>query len=233
MENKITSCKYKIVFLDLDGTLTYYSNINYKNEINDILKNSSVSQEFFWCAYNSIEGSLKSKYINRQIDDEDFRLKGSYAILKKLTKDAYSISKSINDLFIKSMNGVKLFDEVMPFLKKLKTLGVEPALLTNGTYSRQNTKIISTGLNELINHIYISGKVGYAKPDKRFFDFVLQDLCVSNSDAVYIGNSIDDDYKGAVGAGIDFVLMDRNNNNQDFQGNRVMSLDQFNQYILG
>lgn len=233
MENRITSCKYKIVFLDLDGTLTYYSNIDYKNEIDEILKSSGIFPEFFWSAYNSVEEDLKSKYINRQIDDEEFRLQGSYSVLKELSKGSDSVSKSINVFFIKSMNGVELYDEVIPFLKNLITFGVEPALLTNGTYDRQNTKIISTGLNNYIKHIYISDKVGYSKPDKRFFDFAFIDLGASSSDAVYIGNSIEDDYKGAVGAGIDFVLMDRNNNNQDFQGNRVTNLNQLKQYILG
>lgn len=233
MEKKMTSCKYKIVFLDLDGTLTYYSNIDNTNEINDILNSSGVFPESFWSSYKSVEDSLKNKYINRQIDDEEFRLNGSYIVLKNLSKDANTISKNINKLFIKSMNGVWLYDEVMPFLKNLKALGAESALLTNGTSNRQNTKILSTGLNDLIKHIYISGKVGYSKPDKRFFDFALKDLGVSNSDTVYIGNSIDDDYKGAVDAGIDFVLMDRNNNNQDFQGNRVTDLNQIKQFILG
>ena len=66
------------------------------------------------------------------------------------------------------------------------------------------------------------------KPDRRIFDEALRRADETPPDAaVMVGDQIDSDVKGAVGAGIQPVLLDRNDNHTDFVGHpRIKHLDQ-------
>ena len=149
-----------------------------------------------------------------------------------MTNSAEEISYKLNKLFMHSLNDVTLFDDVITFLQYLKQTDIQIALATNGSYIRQKNKILSTGLGVYFANIYISGQIGCAKPDKLFFDSVLNDLHIKASEAIMIGNSIEDDYRGAQGSGIDFVLIDRYNINGDFEDTRVSNLSQFKSLLF-
>ncbi len=230
--NDNLKCKYKFILFDLDETLTYFTNSDVKESVNSVLIDSGIVPEYFWISYDPIKEKLISNYFKNAVDDEEFRLLGSFKVLKELHEDAEKISRSINKLFLSSLTNVKLYDDVIPFLDRLTLYDVKMALLTNGPYLAQKSKIKSTGLNNYFQHVYISGEVGYAKPDKRFFSFVLNELGAFSEEAVFIGNSIEDDYKGAYVSEIDFVLMDRNKHESDFIGNRVTELNELTRYIF-
>ena len=230
MNDKLT-CKYKFILFDLDETLTYFKNPDVKDIVNDVLNDSGIVTEYFWSNYDSIKDKLISNYFKNVIGDEEFRLQGSFNVLKEIHKDADNISRSINKIFINSLHNVKLYDDVIPFLDRLTLFDVKTALLTNGPYVAQKSKIKSTGLYNYFQRVYISGEVGYSKPDKRFFSFALNDLGAFSEEAVFIGNSIENDYKGAYASGIDFVLMDRKKCKADFTGHRVTELKELIRYI--
>ncbi|WP_268794547.1 HAD family hydrolase [Paenibacillus sp. DMB20] len=44
------------------------------------------------------------------------------------------------------------------------------------------------------------------EPDRQIFELMLKELKVRPEEALYIGDSLRDDYEGARGAGIDFCL---------------------------
>lgn len=74
-------------------------------------------------------------------------------------------------------------------------------IITNGLYEHQNNKIKNLGLYKwfLKENIFISKKVGFAKPDKGIFDIAKK---VVNTDNIYyIGDSFKNDVEGAKKAG--------------------------------
>ncbi len=80
-------------------------------------------------------------------------------------------------------------------------------LATNGIIAVQSRRIADSGIAKYFDDIFVSEKIGYNKPDKRFFD-----LCFSridgfkNDEAVIVGDSLTSDIRGGINAGIRTVL---------------------------
>lgn len=98
---------------------------------------------------------------------------------------------------------VVMFDGAMEICEKLK--GVKPQYaVTNGTIIAQERKLKNTGLDEIFDGVFISDKIGFQKPDARFFKHVFANIPGFNpEEAIIIGDSLSSDMKGANNAGID------------------------------
>lgn len=87
----------------------------------------------------------------------------------------------------------------------LKRLGerYSIAILTNGGVCTQQAKIRSLLLDEVFprNQVFISEEIGFAKPDRRAFDFVANALGVPASECLYLGDSEEIDVVPARSAG--------------------------------
>lgn len=74
---------------------------------------------------------------------------------------------------------------------------------SNGTASVQDKRIEASGIAPYFKDIFISQRIGYNKPDKRFFDICFEKAKVTNiKDCVMIGDSLSSDIKGGKNAGI-------------------------------
>ncbi len=78
------------------------------------------------------------------------------------------------------------------------------AAVTNGTKTAQEKKLRLSGLNEVFDAVFISENVGAEKPNKAYFDYVFENLGITNKNEVLlIGDSLTSDMKGGFIAGID------------------------------
>ena len=94
-------------------------------------------------------------------------------------------------------------------------------IVTNGMYETQTSRIRASAVHPYFSGIYISEKVGAAKPDRAFFDYVMQDIgCPDPSVYCVIGDSLTSDIEGANRAGMDAVWL-CHGENSDTQGRIV------------
>jgi len=77
-------------------------------------------------------------------------------------------------------------------------------LVTNGYAEAQRKRLAACGIGGLFQAVVISDEVGLRKPDPRMFDLALRQLDASPDEALYVGDSIQDDYRGARNAGLAF-----------------------------
>ena len=90
-------------------------------------------------------------------------------------------------------------------VKRLKELGIIQFAVTNGTKTAQNGKLRGSGLDKLLDEIFISEDIGYEKPDKRFFEPVidkLREYGIEKNECVIVGDSDSSDIQGGINAGI-------------------------------
>lgn len=100
-----------------------------------------------------------------------------------------------------------LLDGAADFLRELKKRG-RVFLITNGTPAAQYGRLASCGLRDFFDGIFVSDEIGFAKPDRRFFEFVLQKEKLSREECIVIGDSLSSDIAGAANAGIVSVWYD-------------------------
>lgn len=77
-------------------------------------------------------------------------------------------------------------------------------LITNGSKKAQRGRLNGSPLMEYIDGVFISEKIGFVKPQKEFFDYVLSQIDEKDkSKLLVIGDSLSSDIKGASDYGID------------------------------
>lgn len=94
-----------------------------------------------------------------------------------------------------------LFDGAEAFLHALQERG-KVFLITNGTPAAQYGRLRAVGLLNAFDGIFVSDEIGFAKPDARFFSFVLGSTNLAPEECIVIGDSLSSDIAGANASGI-------------------------------
>lgn len=80
-------------------------------------------------------------------------------------------------------------------------------LATNGIVNVQARRIRDSGIGKYFDGIFVSEKIGYNKPDKRFFDSAFKDIPdFKHEETVIIGDTLTSDIQGGINAGIKTVF---------------------------
>lgn len=79
-------------------------------------------------------------------------------------------------------------------------------LATNGIVNVQKRRIADSGIGKYFDGLFVSEKIGYNKPDKRFFDAAFCEIPdFKHSETVIIGDRLPSDILGGINAGIKTV----------------------------
>jgi putative hydrolase of the HAD superfamily len=116
-----------------------------------------------------------------------------------------------------------LYPDASETLRALCERGIKLAVVSNFD-SRLIAILEGLGLATCFDGIFVSSSVGYAKPDRRIFDFVLKARQLAPESTLHVGDSITNDVQGASNAGIKGILVDRKGAHQDGTIRRVASL---------
>jgi len=104
--------------------------------------------------------------------------------------------------------GLELFDDTLDAIAAASER-FEVAMITNGPTDIQQPKLDLLGIEPLFSFVLISESTGYWKPDPRIFELALERAGVAAHEAVYIGDSPENDVKGAQSAGLAAIWMNR------------------------
>ena len=112
-----------------------------------------------------------------------------------------------------------LYPESIPLLHYLRKKGYRLGLVTNGDLTRQNRKILTSGIDKMVDVCVISDAVGVAKPNPGILYIALEKLHASIPTTLFVGNSPDTDILAAKNAGMDsFLILGREPNFATYSG---------------
>ncbi|XME04447.1 HAD family hydrolase (plasmid) [Lachnospiraceae bacterium C1.1] len=102
-------------------------------------------------------------------------------------------------------------ENVKEMLSNLKEKNINMAIISNGGKEHQKSKIKTLNIGNWIpdENIFISGEIGYAKPEKKIFDHVIERLAIKKENAWYIGDTFENDIIGAKNAGWNAIWFNR------------------------
>lgn len=113
---------------------------------------------------------------------------------------------SFNEMYQVELGNTYVFnDNGYETVIRLKDKGIIQFAVTNGTKVAQNGKLRGSGLDKLLDEIFISEDIGYEKPDKRFFEPIISKLSeygIDKDECVIVGDSESSDIQGGINAGI-------------------------------
>lgn len=196
--------KYKYLLWDIDGTILDFESAE-KAAIKTLFERFNLGE----CSDEMIErySKINRKYwqmLERgEMSKEKILVERFVEFFSKEGMDA-GISDSFNREYQLALGDTIVFcDDAMDIIKEQKKK-FEIVLVTNGTAVAQKKKLEKSGLQDIVNHIFISEIVGYEKPDINFFKKVISEFGINDlSEVLIIGDSLTSDIQGGYNAGID------------------------------
>lgn len=136
-----------------------------------------------------------------------------------------------------SMRHFDTFPDTLPALRALRGK-FKLGLVSDAQRVFFEPEIRMLGLDALMDAVVVSSDHGFQKPDTRLFAMALGELRVSAGEAVFVGNSIERDIRGAKDAGLSAILLNRNGRhdggNYSCAPDHVFStLDELSRWLIG
>lgn len=105
---------------------------------------------------------------------------------------------------------IKLYDGVEDLLDSLRRAGKKVYLLTNAQRSFTAPEIKMLGLEDKFDGIVISSDEYTCKPDKAFYNLILERYGLNPKETIMIGNDCNTDILGSYNAGLDSLYIHSN-----------------------
>ena len=205
----------KAVFFDLDGTLcdsdTAWS-IAEKETFQLLCKQyPDVSEEAVTNAWTTVHQRLFQQLDAGKLSMAEVRDARFQCLFEELGLPTDKAMEELSDFFCsRYLTGLYLYDDVT-VLEKLT--GYHVGIITNGAHDEhtdsQLSKVRHLGLSERIQSLTISGEIGIRKPNLEIFKLACERADVLPEEAVYVGDTIENDIVGANRAGMTSVFINR------------------------
>ena len=151
------------------------------------------------------------------------RIEVMYRVLMSLDiapAEADESARMAFEAFMAKRNDVILFPEAISMLKKVSESYTVVAI-TNG-----NADVFKTGIGLYFDLSVRADEVGIAKPDRGIFDLTWEKLGCQSSDAIHIGDSLENDVQGAINAGVTPIWYNPNREQNTLGVNEVRALSE-------
>ena len=206
----------KYILWDIDGTLLdfelaentaireCFKDFNFGNCSDKQLEDYKKINNKYWKRLENGEISKKEVLEGRFV--EFFKKNGINSDIATEFNEAYQIGIGNIAYYIKNEK-----ETVLALKTKYKQYGA-----TNGTIVAQEKKLAKSGLDKLLDDVFISEKIGFDKPSINYYETVFEKVGSHNlEEYIMIGDSLTSDMQGGINAGITTCWFNPNKNKND------------------
>lgn len=230
--------KYKHLFFDLDHTLWDFD-ANARATLQqlhiDLKLVDKGIHDFDQFHKNYLEHNEKlwARYRNGSIKQEELRLKRMWLTLLDFHIADEELARQLSELFLQLLPTRNLlFPDTLETLQYLTDKGYQLHLITNGFELTQHSKLSNSGLDRFFQQVITSEGSNSLKPQKAIFDYALNKAGATVEESLMIGDSLEVDIAGAIGAGMDQVHVNYNHAPQDLTPTyTVTALHQLKEFL--
>lgn len=198
----------KIVLIDIDDTIFDFKKCSFKAFKNTLACLNKNFQKSFFDEFLSLDEKLWQSQKEGILSVDEVIYKRADLTCKKLNLGVKA--ETFMDIFSKNLANtheeIKGARDLLSYLSKKYRLYAA----SNGIYIMQENRLKISKLYCYFNKLYISDKVGFEKPDPKFFLHIKNDLDINKDELIMIGDSYSSDIKGAYNFGIESIYFTRN-----------------------
>jgi putative hydrolase of the HAD superfamily len=170
-----------------------------------------VSDDDFESAYLKTDYEIHKKYLERgTISPLEYREWFFPKLCKHLSLEGESAT--IRERIRTAMRWIDYTRSTLPgaveLIQLLKDRGLILGVISNNDGTTRE-KCEEVGIKDYFDIIADSTNLGFVKPDSRIFQFVLDKLNISSSDALHIGDLYGSDVLGGRNAGLDVIWLNK------------------------
>ncbi len=150
-----------------------------------------------------------------KIQREEYWHKWDSLVLKHLSiAEGRELAKTVQSKWFDHV-GFTLYPEVKMVLSKLKQKKLALGLISNGYKEEINLVLEEANLEKRTFDIIVGvDTVQNMKPHPDVFKYAIKELDVKPEEAIFVGDDVEADYKGAKNAGLHALLLDRTGKKQ-------------------
>ncbi len=223
----------KHIFFDLDDTLWDFEK-NSGIVLEQLFTEYNLSQKLktdynaFHSAYKETNLAFWSRYYKQQINKQYLRNNRFHETFKKFAYDNYEENLEITEQYLsRAPHGKHLKNGCLEVLDHLKP-NYHLHIITNGFKEIQHIKMHNTGLKNYFKNIIISEEHNLTKPNPKIFRLAEKLANCNKEECVMIGDSLESDIEGALGAGWKAIwLTDRTDKKDIHQIQHLYQLKEF------
>lgn len=195
--------KYTTVFWDLDQTL-----LDFNRAMNCALRAVCERYELYVddeivALYAAINQSFWKRLELGELTQQEVAV-GRFRTLFQKLKIGHIKPEEFNRTYHKELGSVYFYMEgAKELVTTLRQKGYRQYIVTNGMASTQESKLRRSGLDQIMDGVFISECLGYPKPMKQYFDACFAALPqIKREECILVGDSLTSDMRGANNAGV-------------------------------
>lgn len=213
------------MLFDLGGTLIKIDNSEIPHVMKRMLEDCGINRclEDVSRAWVKSEEGLNFRDLARLVDD--FWVQRNLRILRHLRvcSNAVELARFMAAHWWDYFRAT-LYPDAAETLPQLKEEGLKIGLVTNGLQSDTDGVLSQVGLQDYFDVVVMGDTLRKMKPDAEVFNYALEELKITRSEAIFVGDEIETDYNGAQRCGLSAFLIDRDGKVRDENVNRISSL---------
>ncbi len=221
---------YKNIIFDLDDTLLDF----YKGEVDgvtSILKENGIDDiDLGFQTYLKINQEVWKKIESgapRQplLDTRFSQTLSTFGV----NSDGQQLEKQYRNMINHNYHTLTGAEE---FLAQLRDHNFNLIVGSNGVKQTQIERLRGSGLLKYFSSLFISEDVGYSKPDKKFFNAIIQSSNeISPENSIMIGDRLQSDILGANRVGIDSIWFNPNHQQNQMNYKPKYTVYNYNQIL--
>lgn len=195
--------KYTTVLWDLDQTL-----LDFNRAMNYAFRGVCERYELYAddeivARYAAINLSYWKRLELGEISQEEMAI-GRFRTLFQELKIMHVKPEEFNAIYQRELGNVYFYMEgAKELVTALRQKGYRQYIVTNGMASTQESKLRRSGLDQIMDEVFISEYLGYPKPMKQYFDACFAALPeIGREECILVGDSLTSDMRGANNAGV-------------------------------
>lgn len=193
--------RYNHLLFDFDDTLIDYNKsekfaLEKTCQMYNIEYSESLREKYFIINKNLWKNLEKGLIKKNDIPTERFK-----ELFKQnfLDVDYKSFANKYIEAFRETAFLVDHAKEILEYLYPL----VKISIITNGMKGFADHRSKLAGIHHFFQDFYVSEDIGYSKPSKKYFDYVLDNGNINANTALIIGDSLTSDMQGGINSNID------------------------------
>ncbi|MBQ7521373.1 MAG: YjjG family noncanonical pyrimidine nucleotidase [Clostridia bacterium] len=209
----MSEIRYKTVLLDADGTV-----YDFHKAEKTALKQTFTQIGIEWTEernqiYLEENKKIWKEFEQNLLSPEKFKTERFRRFFNKINLSIDLDSKTVNGVYVDNLSKCGfLFDGAFDFVRTLKKY-CKVYIATNGLTIAQQGRYKNSGLDNITDGIFISELMGIRKPAKAYFDYIFNELNITDKQSVImIGDSLSSDMQGGRNAEITTCLYNPQHN---------------------
>ena len=230
----LTNCEH--IFFDLDHTLWDFDR-NSEEVLQEmyhefdfgVLTNESFAT--FIDVFREVNGKLWEMFNHNKIEKFFIRKRRFELVFNAFDVPANDVPENLGEIYLsrcpQKTHLLPYTKEILEYLKS--TTKYRLHILSNGFGDVQETKLKQSGIFDYFEVVVNSESTGYKKPDRRIFDYALNQANANLDNSVMIGDNLKTDIAGARNIGMKHIFFNpqqlEHYHQVDFEINHLKELE--------